>query len=72
MDLDRGKIIISGGKPLIGKIPVSGIRFEADCPGAGNGRDMFRLYDPEGVFIGVFRLEVESGKVRPVKMFYPS
>ena len=54
------------------KIPVSGIRFESDCPGAGNGRDMFRLYDPEGVFIGVFRLEDESGKARPVKMFYPS
>ncbi len=26
MDLDRGKIIISGGKPLKGKIPVSGMK----------------------------------------------
>ena len=26
MDLNRGKIIISGGKPLVGKIPVSGMK----------------------------------------------
>ena len=50
------------------KIPKGSVQFRHDSEKAQSA--LFRLYDRQGHFIGLFRHESETGLVRPVKMFY--